>query len=408
MKIAIFTDTYLPQVNGVVTYLQDSIRVLSRSHEIVVFAPGKGPHRIERQGEGVTIHWIPSSGFPLYEGYRMASINYKRVSDMLKKERPDIVHAHAPVILGLEGIIAAKRARIPIVITYHTHFPDYVFSIMKGKLPSVFGRISAFTVKKMISHVFRMADVVTAPTMELVAELSSYGLENVVLLPNGIDFSRFEIGNFTEKDRNGFKSGWGIAGRKMVLYAGRISFEKRLDIVLEAFRQVDDKDAVLVIVGSGPHLNSLKALARDLSLKNVIFTGFVDQKTLASFYKCADIFVSASDTETFGLTFIEAMDQGVPVIGVNKLGAKEVIDDGKSGILAEPGSSSSLAVSMKRLLEHESLRKRMGRNAKCRARGFTIEESIGKTVQIYEDAILAHGKKAAKAKPRPKKVTGFI
>jgi len=408
MKIAIFTDTYLPQVNGVVTFLQDSIRILSKSHEIVVFAPGKGPHRIEQQEGGVTVHWIPSTGFPLYEGYRMASINYKRVSDMLKKEKPDIVHVHAPVILGLEGIIAAKRSKIPIVITYHTHFPDYVFSIMKGKLPSVFGKISAFTVKKMISHVFRMADIVTAPTMELVAELSSYGLENVVYLPNGIDFSKFEIKDFTAEDQDRFRAGLGISGRRMVLYAGRISFEKRLDIVLEAFRWVDEGGAVLVIVGSGPHLNSLKALSKDLSLDNVIFTGFVDQRTLASFYKCADIFVSASDTETFGLTFIEAMDQGVPVIGVNKLGAKEVIDDGKSGLLAEPGSASSLAVCMKRLLEHESLRKRMGRNAKIRARKFTIEESIRKTVLIYQDAVHSHAKKAAKAKQRARKVTGFI
>jgi len=393
MKIAIFTDTYTPQVNGVVTYLEDSVNVLSKKNQIVIFAPGEGHYRAEKRSPNVTVHWIPSVPFPLYEGYRMSSVNYHRISRLLRKENPDIVHAHAPVILGLEGIIAAKHAHLPIVITYHTHFPDYVFSIMKGKLPSIFGRISAYTVKKMIKHVFKMADIVTAPTQELVAELSSYGLDNVVLMPNGIDFSKFD-----RKEKAGaisFRKRHNLMKRTVLLYAGRVSFEKKVDTLLEAFSIVEDKfpSSFLVIVGSGPHLHTLKTMAHDLRLKNVAFTGFVDQKILGDAYRSADIFVSASDTETFGLTFIEAMHQGVPAIGVNRLGAKDVIDDGVCGLLAEPGAAASLAIAIERLLGSKSMRTQMGRMAKRKAARFTIDKVARKTVLIYGQAIAKHRRK---------------
>ena len=392
MKIAVFTDTYTPQVNGVVTYLVDSVKALSQDNQIAIFAPGEGHYRAEKQAPNITVHWIPSAPFPLYEGYRMTSINYHRISRLLKKERPDIVHAHAPVILGLEGIIAAKRAHIPVVITYHTHFPDYVFSIMKGKLPSIFGKLSAFTVKKMIKHVFRMADVVTAPTQELVAELSSYGLDNVVLMPNGIDFSKFDIPEGGKRGVSEFNALHKLKGRKVLLYAGRVSFEKKVDTLLEAFSIVEGKfpDCSLVIVGSGPHLHTLKAMAHDLRLKNVVFTGFVEQETLGEAYRSADIFVSASDTETFGLTFIEAMHQGVPAIGVNRLGAKDVIDDGVCGLLAEPGAAASLAIAIERLLASKKLRSEMGKNAKKKAAHFTIDKVMRKTLFIYKETIAKH------------------
>jgi phosphatidylinositol alpha 1,6-mannosyltransferase len=138
MKIVLFTDTYLPQMNGVVAYLSDAIRQLSRNNEVVLFAPGTGPLQSEEVSKRFRIQWIPSVRFPFYEGYRIASINYKRVSSLLAEEKPDIVHAHAPVVLGLQGVIAAKRKGIPVAITYHTHFPDYLPHLLNGKLPGAF------------------------------------------------------------------------------------------------------------------------------------------------------------------------------------------------------------------------------------------------------------------------------
>lgn len=381
MKIALFTDTYHPQTNGVVSYIDDSVKVLTRENEVVLFAPGSGHFRVEQVSPNFRIHWIPSAPFPFYEGYRIASINYKRVSNILRDENPDIVHAHAPVILGLQGLIAARRKGIPVVVTYHTHFPDYMPHLMNGRLPGALTKISEFTVKKLIRHSFARADVVTAPTNELVEELRSYGLRNVVHIPNGVDLSKLKADG---RKIAAFRRRHGLGpGKKVVLYLGRVSFEKRLDVLLKAFRMMGLRNRVLVIAGSGPYMKEFRQLAADLRLRNVVFTGFLDQEDVAAAYRSADIFASASDTETFGLTFVEAMHAGIPVIGVNRLGAKEVVKDGKNGLLVEPGDSGKLARAMERLLRNVELRRRMGRAARQMALEYSIENSVRKTTAIY-------------------------
>ncbi|MFN7991845.1 MAG: glycosyltransferase family 1 protein [Candidatus Micrarchaeia archaeon] len=384
MKIAWFTDTYFPQMNGVVAYIADAVRVLSRDHQVVLFAPGEGPLHKESLGPNLSIYWIPSSPFPFYEGYRIASMDYRRISEILRKEAPDIIHAHAPINLGLQGLLAAKRKRIRSVVTYHTHFPDYVPHLINGRLPGVFSRLSDYTVKKMIKHVLGKADVVTAPTMELADELRSYGLRNVAYLPNGIDLGALQPDPVRTRK---FKARWGLAGKKVILYLGRISFEKRVENLLEAFRIIERPGRVLVIAGGGPYLGEFRDFSKALGIKNVVFTGFIENKAEA--YSSADIFVSASDSETFGLTFVEAMHMGLPVVGIRRLGPKEVIGGG-SGILVEPGGISQLAGAMDRLLKDPALRKRMGAHARKRAQRYTIEKSVGSTLEIYRRLLGKH------------------
>jgi glycosyltransferase involved in cell wall biosynthesis len=385
MKIAIFTDTYLPQMNGVVAYLTDAIRLLRKDNDVVLFAPHDGKFRIDEPSKGLRICWIPSTPFPFYEGYRIASVNYKRVSELLKKERPDIVHAHAPVVLGMQGIIAAKRKKIPVVATYHTHLPDYLPHLLSGKLPAALNDISGYTVKKLIKHAFRSTDVVTAPSHELVRELRSYGLGNVVYLPNGVDLKRFRKNKDSEKE---FRELYGIPkNKKVVLYLGRISFEKKLDKLLEAFRRIEKKDRLLLVVGGGPYLEQFREFAGALGIKNAIFTGFVKKRHLAAAYGCADIFASASDSETFGLTFVEAMHMGLPVVGVRRFGAKELIDDEKTGLLVEPDDEKGLADAMERLLGSRTLCKRMGKNAEESAKDYSLRKSIRMTMEIYDELI---------------------
>ncbi len=381
MKIAVFTDTYLPQTNGVVTYLVDSLRFLSKSNQVVLFAPGDRELRVERRSPRLRIYWIPASPFPFYEGYRIASFNYKRVSDILKKEKPDIVHAHAPVPLGLQGLLWAKRHNVPSVVTYHTHFPDYLPHLLNGKLPRFLHGIGHYTVRQLIHHVFKNASVVTAPTYELCEELRSYGLHNVVHVPNGVDFRRFRR---TPSHGRGFRTEHRIGKRKVVLYVGRISFEKRLDVLLEAFSMIMRRDRALVIVGSGPYLGKLKEHAVALGVKGVIFTGYV--KDAGTAYRCADVFASASDTETFGMTFVEAMHAGLPVIGVRRLGAKEVITP-KCGLLVEPGSPGELGRAIEKLLEDKKLRESMAKEAPKRAMQYSVDKGVEKTLEIYRRLI---------------------
>jgi glycosyltransferase involved in cell wall biosynthesis len=387
MKIALFTDTYLPQTNGVVAYIHDAIGILSKEHEVVLFAPGHGPPRTQYATGSFRIHWIPSSPFPFYEGYRIASLDYRRISAILKEEAPDIVHAHAPINLGLQGLISAHRKRIPTIATYHTHFPDYVPHLLNGRLPSPLRKVSEYTAKKFVKYAFRNVDVVTAPTKELVDELRSYGLRNVEYLQNGIDMRKLAS---DAGAASAFKRRHGIVkGKKTVLYLGRISFEKRLDVLLEAFGMLEREDAVLVIAGGGPYLKNFKELAQSMGIRNVVFTGYVDE--LGPAYGSCDIFASASDTETFGLTFVEAMRMGKPVIGVRKLGPKEIIQDRKTGFLVEPSNPADMARAMDKLLSDKALRMRMGAAGKRASEKYTIEESVRKTLRIYSRLIKAHG-----------------
>ncbi len=380
MKVVLFTDTYLPQMNGVVSYLSDAVSELCKRHEVVLFAPGDKRLKVERK-KNLKIYWIPSSAFPFYEGYRIASMNYKRISNLLKKENPDVVHAHAPVVLGVQGIISAKRKKIPVVVTHHTHFPDYVPHLLNGKLPKALDSFSGLGVKKLIKQVYKRADVVTAPTQELVDELSSYGLKNVVQLPNGIKLAKFRAGKKAALD---FRKNHEIPkSRKVVLYLGRISFEKKLDVLLHAFRMIEKKNFMLVIAGQGPYLENVKKLAGTLGIKNIRFTGFLSDNEVAAAYAAADVFASPSDTETFGLTFVEAMDSCLPVVGVSMFGAKEIIKNGKTGFLVPPGNTRKFAKALEKLLKDGKLRRKFGEAGKERAKRYSLANSIKKTESIY-------------------------
>ncbi len=379
MRIAWFTDTYLPQTNGVAIYIADALRLLSKTHEVVLFAPGEGGFRTEEEGPNFRIIRIPSSPFPFYEGYRVASADYRRISALLRKERPDIVHAHAPINLGIQGIIAAKRAKIPCAATYHTHFPDYVPHLLNGRLPKFLHPVGDATAKEFVKRFYGMADLVAAPTEELAAELRSYGLGGAICLHNGIDFSKLEC---TDRDAAAFRKAHGIgAGRRAVLYLGRLSFEKRVDRLMEAFAMVDDPEAVLVLAGGGPRLDEFKRHAGSMGLKNVVFTGFIRETGPA--YRACDIFASASDSETFGLTFVEAMHAGLPVVGVRRLGTKEVVSDGKSGILVDPGDAKALSAALGRLLGDPALRERMGAEGRKESERYSIERNIEATLALY-------------------------
>lgn len=383
MRIALFTDTYLPQTNGVVAYLCDAITELSKNHEVVLFAPGERQFRTECVSPKFRIYWIPSKPFPFYESYRVASVNYSRIEALLRREKPDIIHAHAPINLGMQGVIAGRRCRIPVVVTYHTHYPDYVPHLISGKLPAALGDLGKFTAKKLVKHMFGMADVVTAPTRELARELRSYGLRRVVHLPNGINLKKLHA---SAKEVAEFKREHRIPkGKRAAIYLGRLSFEKKVERLLEAFSMVEDDNKLLIIAGGGPYLRDFRKFAKTMGIRNAIFTGYV--KKPAAAYAAASVFVSASDSETFGLTYIEAMHMGLPAIGVRRLGAKEVITGGKDGLLVEPDDAPALGQAIRRLLEDEGLCRRMGAEGRKTAGRYSIQRSVRETVRIYKRLI---------------------
>ncbi|MEM4329666.1 MAG: glycosyltransferase [Candidatus Bilamarchaeaceae archaeon] len=381
MKIAIVSDTFRPQKNGVVVFLEDFLPRLAKKTDVVVIVPGQKNYLVKSRDGNITYYFLPSLPFPFYPGYRMAISSRTEIKKILEEEKPDVVHLHAPVLIGLKALYISKSINIPTVITYHTHFPDYVSHLSKGLLKGDFENIAKLPVKKLIKTVFSKANVVTAPTPALREELRSYGLPNVEFIPNGIDFSKFKNSkkvNVRAKHNIPKKN-------KIVLYVGRISFEKKIDILLSAFKKVraTRENTTLLIVGTGPYLNDYVKLAKAMNLQDVIFAGFVPDAYLPSYYKIADVFASASDTETFGLTFIEAMFFGLPVVGVNKLGASDVIKK-ETGLLAEAGNAGDFGRCLSILLDHDNFAKELGKNGKNEARKYSIEKVTWDFMNIYK------------------------
>jgi len=387
MKIALFTDTYHPQINGVVSFLDNIIPPLCQENEVVLFAPGDVPKiEIEQRGANFRIYWFPASPFPYYEGYRMTGVVVHEIEKALRKEKAEIVHAHAPVLLGLQGLLIAKRLGLPAVATYHTHFPDYLPYLLDGKFPGFLNPIGRKTVKGLINLVFSMADRSTAPTEELARELRDYGVRNVAVLQNGVDLARLKSNELAEI---AFMDRYDVPkGKKIILYVGRMGFEKRVEILLLALRKLDSKDWCLVAVGGGPQMESYMQEAEVLDPGQVVFTGFVRNEMLNAAYGCADMFVSPSDSETFGLTFIEAMAFGLPAIGVDRLGPKEIIKDGKNGFLVKSGDDAAMAQRIRQLLADDGLRARMGEEAKKTAEEFSITHSAEKTLAMYKELLM--------------------
>jgi len=386
MKIVALTDTYEPQKNGVAVYLRNSLEHLAKKNKVVLLAPGTGKFRKEEK-YGIEIIWLPSVEFPFYKGYLMARMIYPNIKKIIKSQFPDVVHAHAPVLMALQGFIAAKRAGIPTVITYHTHLPEYFPHLLKGMLPGFLGDLSKHPVKYLIKKVYSQADIVTAPTKELVNELTGYGLKNVIYLPNGVDISKFK------KRKTSLREKYGIPRKAIViLYAGRVSFEKKLGILLEAFKKIEKTNRYLIIAGSGPYLEKYRKTATELRIKNIVFTGPIEDNEFQETYSAADIFATPSDTETFGLTIIEAMAAGLPVIAVSKLGPKELVNDGKDGFLVDKEDITGFSGKLELLATDSRIRKKMGKNALKQASRFSLEHAVRETMRIYQMAI-ANAKK---------------
>jgi glycosyltransferase involved in cell wall biosynthesis len=360
-----------------------------------VFVPGKKSFRIENRSKNLRIVKVPSFQFHQYKGYRVPKLQLKKISRIMEKEKFDIIHIHTPFTLGLVGIAMSRLYSIPIVGTYHTYLPEYFPHIVKGRFHEVMKKIGGFPIKKFTKYVYSKLDCTIAPSEETARILKNLEIKNVTVIPNGIKLERFRYQKKSiEKIRKKYKI---PRGKKILLYLGRISFEKKLSILLKAFKILENEgeDVFLLIAGSGPYIEKYKKEAKQLELKNIQFTGFVKDELIPAIYHTSNIFVSPSDTEVGPITFIEAMACGLPLIGVNSGGVRNIVQHGKNGLLARPKDPVSLALKIKTLLDKEELMKKMRKINRDIVKEYSIESTTKKLLNLYRR------KKVRKKKPHP-------
>ncbi len=371
MRIGIFTDTYVPDTNGVVTVVRLMERELRRAgHEVLVFAPAHPGFRDGRP----EVFRFRSVRFILYKGMRLAIPYNRRAFSVLRTL--GVVHSQDPFSVGLVGFGASFRYGIPHVHTYHAHYVEY-----RKYLPPPL-RPSRRAVERLSRVLCNRCDAVISPSTATKEELLRYGVRVPIhVLPFGVDAELYR--------RPG---GWDLRGAlglppdaEVLLYVGRLGWEKNVEFLLRSFRLLADQrpGAHLVLIGDGPHRPVLEGLARSLALGDrVHFLGQMPWERLVDPYRQATLFVFASKTETQGLVVAEAMAGGTPPVAVDALGVRDLVIPGETGLLVEE-DEGAFAEACLELLADPGRRREMGRRAREWALAHSAQASAARLLEIY-------------------------
>jgi glycosyltransferase involved in cell wall biosynthesis len=353
LKIALFTETFLPKVDGIVTRLTKTVQhLVAAGDEVMIFCPEGAPESYM----GAQVVGVPAMPLPLYPELKLA-LPRPSVSDALEAFAPDLVHVVNPAVLGLGGIWIAKTKGYPLVASYHTHLPKYLEHYGLGMLEPVLW--------ELLKAAHNQAQLNLCTSTAMVAELSEKGIQHTALWQRGVDTDLFRPELRSDAMRQRLLGGRSDTGQ-LLLYIGRLSAEKQI----ERIRPVLDAlpDARLALVGDGPYRQQLQTLFAGSAAN---FVGYLAGEELASAYASADAFLFPSSTETLGLVLLEAMAAGCPVVGANRGGIPDIVTDGVNGCLYEPdgvdGGAGSLTAAALRLLGDPSQREQLRRNARQEA-----------------------------------------
>jgi len=378
MKIAMFTDTWLPTRDGIVTSIERFRESLERlGHHVYIFAPEDKTGTVARDDK---TFFFKARAFKKYDDYRLAFWPAKGKNERLQELGIEVIHNHGLAFVALKAMISARQLRLPIVLHFHTWVTDaaqyYPFNIREDYLKKGTWRY--------LKSLCRRSDAVVTPSKTSMEELKARvtGMRYTDWVSPGVDFGRF---NPSVKGA-WVKEKYRVGDAPLLLHVGRVSLEKNLELIFEALPMVIKRKpgVKLLVVGSGPALDHYKALARAKGLENdVIFTGFIPDEELPSYYAGADAFVIASTFETLGIVTVEAMACGTPAAGLNCRVIPEIIQNGRNGHLfkADP---EDCAAGILRTLDSED---ELGRNAFESVKRFDTLECGKKLVEIYEEAM---------------------
>ncbi len=349
MKIAFFTDVFLPFTSGVSVSVVDLTKSLAdRGHEIHIITPVY--KKLVFEYPNVHVKRVPSiSAGWIYPGFRFANPFNLFVHRYIRKNGIDVIHFHTPLLVGRLGISISRRYDLPLVGTYHTSV-DAKECRKHVKLDSdLFDGVA----KRFVDFFYKGCDLVSVPTQTYADRMEALGLNYPTrVISNGID-----LGKFPEGDADEIRARY---PGKIVLSVGRLAQEKNLMFLLKAWPHLQD-EAHLILIGGGTHEGGLKEYAKREGLRNIHFLGMIPHEELiqTGYHRAADVFVMTSMVEVQGLALMEAQANGLVSVGINAGGTKNLIIDGKNGFLVEPGDQDRFLEVMRKLLKDDGLRARM-------------------------------------------------
>ena len=348
MRIALFTETFLPKVDGIVTRLSHTVDHLQRlGNQVLVISPDGGL----TEYKGAKIHGIPGFPLPLYPELKLA-LPRPSMRQVLETFQPDLIHLVNPAVLGLGGLYYAKSLDVPLVASYHTHLPKYLEHYGLGMLEGVLW--------ELLKAVHNQAQVNLCTSTAMQEALTSHGIERVAVWQKGVDTELFQPSLGTLEMRSHLTQGHPES--PLLLYVGRLSAEKEIDRIKPVLQSIPG--ARLALVGDGPYRQELEKHFADTP---TFFVGYMTGQTLAEAFASADAFVFPSRTETLGLVLLEAMAAGCPVIAANAGGIPDIVSDGVNGYLFDPQEEGGAIAATQRLLSHADERETLRQNARMEA-----------------------------------------
>jgi 1,2-diacylglycerol 3-alpha-glucosyltransferase len=377
VKIGIFSNCYLPMVNGVV----GTVCLLKKGfeehgHKVYIFAPNFDDYHDQEEG----VFRFPAVDLTKKVKYPVAIPFSPRINRVLKDLKLDIIHCHHPFVLGPLGHKIARRQEIPVVYTFHTQYEQYSHYI-----PFPEQMVNRFS-RRQIHKFCQAVDRITTPAESARQLLLNYGVTNpITVLPNPtLLASQTGDGAVVRHQYN-------LQQEKLLINIGRIAPEKNLELLLKAFRQMLDHTGAhtlkLMIVGEGPELPNLRQIAIDLSLdRDVIFAGLVPPAVVPDYLDAADLFMMTSFSEVKPLSQLEALAAGLPIVSVRAPGANDTIIDDQNGLLVNP-DPETISAAVLSLLADEARLARYQEGARQSAAAYSHSKIAATYLDLFVEAI---------------------
>ncbi|MBI4154335.1 glycosyltransferase [Candidatus Woesearchaeota archaeon] len=366
-----FTDSYKPQVNGVVRSVDvftDNLR--KKGHEVHIFAPEIPDYK----GSEKNVHRIKSVEFRGYKEYRIGLPFKMLLLQPFGKTKPDVIHVHSPFSMGVIGLRLAKHYKIPCVGTFHTMFPEYAHyflkydRLQKSKLVTRMFKKGAW---KYLNWFYGKCDVVIAPTEKIKNVLKNHGIENVTAIPTGVEIKA------VKKSKSRLRKEYGLSNNeKIILHVGRITREKNVGFIISSLSGLLKSGCKMIITSDGPYREKLVKTVADLGLgESVIFTGYIPDNQLQEYYRLSDVFVMASTTETQGLVLLEAAVNGLPVVALDSQVTGDIVRETNIGVVSNRkdfAKKVALTLRGRKRPEMENI-----------SRKFGIEKCVSDLINVY-------------------------
>ena len=390
MRVGIFTESYPPLVNGVSTsilMLEHALTKLGHEVFIITVSDNKKDYVLENNGH---ILRLPSVNLANCYDYKMTSVYPIKAVNMIKKMNLDVIHSNVEFTVGIFARVVSEQLSIPLVHTYHTNWEDYTHYITKNK------KILDDICKKLLKYLVVFFEDKTVTEL-IVPSNKIYNLfkdkykftKNIHIIQTGIETSKFYKENFNQKDINSLKKKLGIKKKDfVVMTVSRLAKEKSVDRIINNHKELVKKysNMKLLIVGDGPDIDKLKDEAKSLGVSDsVIFTGKVPLSDIPIYYQLGDVFVTASKSETQGLTVVEAISSSLPVVAVKDDSfVNSVIEEFNGFVFTD---DEKYINSISKLYEDKDLYNRLSNQSRLLSADFSSEYFALKVLKVYETAI---------------------